>query len=57
MNYFPVSQILYQKEEWVKFYEDMIIICEAMDREQIFGSIGNMKYITKMKIMSRVTNY
>jgi hypothetical protein len=57
MNYFPGSQILYQKEEWVKFYEDMIIICEAMNGEKILRCIWNIKDIAEMKISSMVMNY
>ena len=48
--------VLDQKEERMKFNEDTIIIGKAMYRQEIFGSIGNMQDIAKMKILSRVMN-
>jgi hypothetical protein len=41
MNDSPGDPILDQKEV-VKLYENMIIVCEAVNGEQIFRRIGNM---------------
>jgi hypothetical protein len=53
----PGSPILDQKIERVKLYEYIIITCEAMNGEQIFGCSWDMKNIAEMKVLSRVTNY
>jgi hypothetical protein len=37
----PCDLILDQEKERVKLYEDLIIICEPMNREEVFGGIGN----------------
>jgi hypothetical protein len=51
MKNFPCDLILNQEKEGVKLYEDLIIICKAMNREEIFGGIRNMKNITKAKTL------
>jgi hypothetical protein len=33
MDDFPSNPILDQKEQGVKFNKDMVIVCEAMDRQ------------------------
>jgi hypothetical protein len=35
----------------------MVIICEAVNRKQILGCIGDMKNITEFKFFRRATNY
>jgi hypothetical protein len=54
MYVFSCDLILNQKEEWVKLYEDTIIICEAMDGEYVFRCVRDMEDIAKMKILSRL---
>jgi hypothetical protein len=52
----PLVPILYKKEVWVKFKENIIVRCKAMNRNEILFGRWNMKDIAKMKITNRGTN-
>jgi hypothetical protein len=47
-QYSPRGLILNQKEEGVKFNEDMVIKCKSMNRKQILRGTRNMKDVIKM---------